>query len=421
MSLPAATVWEVRNGGSDTNGGGFVRGGSGTDWSQQTSPQYSVTDGVLVGTTTVTSATAAFGTDVVDNIANVDGAWYRIVSRTNSTTIVVDRNTGSGTGKTIKIGGAFASPGMAGSVMVAENWLYIKYNASAFVLSSASNNVAGGTLTPPSGNQDDGGDHFTYIIGYDTTRSRDNRDANRPTVQVPGAGVTSVNVINTVNVSNCVLANLIVDGNSKTGIVGFYCGNVAQVIYRCDALNCPTQGFNSAGGSSHMMFKECYASGSGTGFYGLGAICVECVCQSGAGFDIEGGALIRCIADSCSDFGFKINDFTIVDHCVSVNNTNDGFVAEYFNSGGECFNACIAYGNGGYGWQTRAGFNMGYGVSLFNCAGGSNTSGNIRGSTTAMNIGFVTLTADPFTNRSGHDFSLNTAAGGGAALRGLTL
>src|ERR1043166_7369624 len=117
MALSANTVFEVRNGGSDTNGGGWVTGSSasgGTDWSQQTAAQYSVTDGVTAGSTVITSATAAFGTDVVGNIIYVQGGtgavssgWYQIISRTSSTTITVDRLTGltSGTGVTLKIGG----------------------------------------------------------------------------------------------------------------------------------------------------------------------------------------------------------------------------------------------------------------------------------------------------------------------------
>src|SRR5579862_6029433 len=107
MALPSTTVFEVRPGaGSATNGGGFVPGSSGTDWSQQNGAQYSVADGVANGTTTVTSATANFGTDVVGNIACIGGAWYRIVSRTNATTIVVDRSITTATGLTLNIGGA---------------------------------------------------------------------------------------------------------------------------------------------------------------------------------------------------------------------------------------------------------------------------------------------------------------------------
>lgn len=64
MSLSAATVFEVRPGaGNSTNGGGFVAGATGTDYSQQNnknsgSTDKSTTDAVANGTTTITSATA---------------------------------------------------------------------------------------------------------------------------------------------------------------------------------------------------------------------------------------------------------------------------------------------------------------------------------------------------------------------------
>src|ERR1700693_2557717 len=115
MSLSASTVWEVRPGvGSDTNGGGYVTGAGGTDYSQQNSKNssgsnISTTDGVGAGSTTITSALAAFTSAIVGNIIYFDGAWYEVVTFSNSTTIIVDRNTTSGSGKTLNIGGALAT------------------------------------------------------------------------------------------------------------------------------------------------------------------------------------------------------------------------------------------------------------------------------------------------------------------------
>lgn len=144
MALNAAIVWEVRTTGADTNGGGFKTGATGTDWSQQNAAQYAVTDGVTAGTTTITSITANFGTDVVGNVIYVAGGtgsvaagWYEIISRTNSTTIVVDRSTGltAGTGVTLNIGGALASPGQASALGVDGNKYYIK--AGTYTITSS--------------------------------------------------------------------------------------------------------------------------------------------------------------------------------------------------------------------------------------------------------------------------------------------
>src|ERR1700742_5059016 len=140
MALSANTVLEVRLTGDDTNGGGFVTGASGTDWSLQNAAQYSVTDAVANGTNVVSSATGSFGADAIGNLAYLQGGSgslaadrYQITART-STSITLDRNVAAGTGITLKIGGALASPGMAAAVAtVAGMIVYIKYNASPYI------------------------------------------------------------------------------------------------------------------------------------------------------------------------------------------------------------------------------------------------------------------------------------------------
>src|ERR1041385_4429179 len=113
MSISALTVWEVRpTNGANTNGGGFVSGAAGTDYSQQNAKNtvgnnISTTDAVANGTTTITSATASFTSAIVGNIIYLQGGsgsltagWYQVTTFTNSTTIVVDRTVASGTGIT---------------------------------------------------------------------------------------------------------------------------------------------------------------------------------------------------------------------------------------------------------------------------------------------------------------------------------
>ena len=81
MALPAATVWEVRpTAGSDTNGGGFVAGASGTDYSQQNAANsagsdISTTDVVATGVATITSATASFTSAIVGNVIYLARFW----------------------------------------------------------------------------------------------------------------------------------------------------------------------------------------------------------------------------------------------------------------------------------------------------------------------------------------------------------
>ena len=136
-ALSGSTVLEIRTAGSDTNGGGFVTGTSGTDMSQfdnknatsctscqSATVNISTTDAVTAVSTTVTSATANFSAAIVGNIIYLQGgtgpvtaAWYQVTGFTNSTTITVDRNVIVSTGVTMNIGGALASPGQAAALM----------------------------------------------------------------------------------------------------------------------------------------------------------------------------------------------------------------------------------------------------------------------------------------------------------------
>lgn len=409
MALSSAVVWEVRNGGSDTNGGGFKAGASGTDWSQQDSAQYSVTDGVTAGTTTITSATANFGTDVVGNLIYVQGGtgsvtagWYEITARTNSTTITVDRSTGltAGTGVTLNIGGALASPGLAFAKSVSGNTIYLKYSATPYTISTSTAGSGG----PLKYIQDQN------FIGYDTTRSLSNTDANRPTIK---AGVNSISILTGVDAFSRRnrFRNFILDGDQPTrsSVNGFYglsaggdqaYAELVKVVncttgfhtvshcFRCEAASC-TDGFNSC-----TVHTACISrSNSGRGYRGQGGqVYMLCLAYSntGVGFDTEafGGTFINCTSVSNGSHGF--------------NTQNDSRTQGYsVNS--------IAVGNGGYGW------NSGSGHTLKSCASKSNTGGRTSGS--PQDLDAVTLTVDPFTNSGSSDFSLNNTAGGGADCR----
>ena len=96
-ALSATDQWNVRNGGSDTNGGAFKAGATGTDLSLQAGPEWNVTAAVTNNSTTITSATAAFNATVVGNVAYVSGGtssitagWYEVANYTNATIIKVD-------------------------------------------------------------------------------------------------------------------------------------------------------------------------------------------------------------------------------------------------------------------------------------------------------------------------------------------
>lgn len=411
MALSALTVLEVRNGGSDTNGGGFVTGASGTNHSLQDAAQYAVTDGVTAGTTTITSATANFGTDVVGNIMYVQGGtgsvvagWYQITARTNATTITVDRSTGltAGTGVTLNIGGALASPGQAGAIaQVAGMTTFIKYHASAYVATSASTNIAAGCVSGLSG---------TAYCGYDTTRSLYNTDANRPTFQI-GAAVSTATLFGSINAVYLV-HSMILDGNSQTASRGT---QQSGILFNCKAMNCTTAGFSQ---NSNAYAILCEATACTALPFSL-SFCYYCIAHD--------NTLTSPTGAGAFGLGTSIN----MVGCISYSNNCDGFAASlgYFN--------CVAYGNALFGFNnanirttysnciaesnTGGGFRGNTGdMSLLSCASYDNTGGRTVSSSGAKvwaDINPITGSGSFFTAAASDDFTLNNTAGAGASCR----
>lgn len=420
MALDAATVWEIEFGGSDTNGGGFVTGASGTDWSMQLSPQYSVADGVTAGTTTITSATAAFGTDVVGNIMSVTGGtgavvqnWYRIVSRTNATTIVVDRSTGltAGTGVTLKIGGALATPGGLGAVLalvaVAGMRAWMKYNASAYAMTIATNNVSGGVFTMAAVS-------FNFE-GYEVTRG--DRTANRP--QTSWASVASpgspIYIFSTTGTGRQRFANLAANGNSVNNVGGFSLTGGARVsAIQCVALNCNgTAGVGFLGILSNIGAKSCQANTCTIGF-SLGT-CTYCWATA-CGIGFSGPAfMFKCLANLCTTSGFgALPSGSLCVCCTSDNNTTNGFIV---TGTGSAFLNCIASNQSGGG---GVGFSIGTNLaSLDNCASYNNLT-EVSAAGPLINEGMILNASftggQPYT-AAGSDFRPNNTAGAGALIR----
>src|ERR1044071_7124465 len=104
MAISVNTYWDVRTTGSDNNGGGFVIGSSGTDYSQQDASQYSGTNLASTNGTTnpsvVTSATHNFVAADVGNIIRITAGsnwttgYYQIVS-VSSNAATLDRAVGT--------------------------------------------------------------------------------------------------------------------------------------------------------------------------------------------------------------------------------------------------------------------------------------------------------------------------------------
>jgi hypothetical protein len=409
MALSGNTVFEVRTTGSDTNGGGFVTGASGTDWSQQDTAQYSFADGQSFGTTNFDSATANFGTDVVGNLIRINGGtgsitadWYQIVSRTSATRIVLDRSTGltTGTGATFKIGGALATPGILGAasllgsnVSLQKAWI----KSGTYTLTSATDNISGGPLNIA------GFAVGVVVEGYQTTRGD---RAAKPVIHAGSVTSLSNGVIRGAGSRSSKVANIEINLNNGSGNNVGFSGNL--LTYLCLVRNMTATGgnaFNAAYALRCSAISCANGYGGGRAYYCVADTCV-------IGFN-GATATVGCIAKGCTTRGFDLSNSQAL-NCVAYNCV-DGFDWTASLGGASYSTNCIAYGNSGRGFWSSGNSGAHF---TFNCAAGNNTTANFSGCTEE---GSIALTADPFTNAAGGDFSLNSAAGGGALLKGAGL
>lgn len=411
MALNAATVWEVRSTGADTNGGGFKAGASGTDWTQQDAAQYSVTDAVTNGTTTITSATANFGTDVVGNVLYIQGGtapitagWYEITARTNSTTITVDRSTGltAGTGATLKIGGALLTIATAESQMVAGNTCWVKngtYSISSGISFDAGNNLPNSSPV--------------YMLGYNSSRGDNPTGTDRPLIST-----SSAIVMVSLQEGPRVFGNFRLNGNDSA-TVGIDMNRRGNRVYNCKVEQCTTNGIKNGNDIAGVVGCEVtdLKAGATSAFEG-NLQGIGCYAHDSPGVGFNGGIHFFCIADTMGGDGFNqgaLSPSTGMFGCVAYGNTGDGVEVTGTYEGFNCILNCIFVNNGGYGvkfgYQERTATFLGVDKNAFY----NNTSGQVNNGLNGP--GDVTLTADPFVDAANGNFALNSTAGGGAACR----
>ena len=425
LGLSGSTVWEVRVAGSDTNGGAFVTGASGTDMSQfnnansagcsscqSASANISTTDLVTAGTTTIVSATAAFTSAIVGNVVYITGgtgavaaSWYQVVTYTNATTVVVDRSTGltAGTGATINIGGALKTYGqLCGTVNATGGTngtatAYFLNAGSVFSVTSASGNVANGTcqITPQ---------NFVLTeIGYVSSRTAGNTDTS-PTIQ---ANVTSATMYTTgTNQGITVPLNIAFDGNAQTGTKFLNLNNFTGWNGRSDTIkNFASASVFTGNNASACLF--CTITGNSVSVLaGAGMILEYSVIYSNTATAVTSTSaqyILTFNNTGGSTDGIVVNG--TADHITSVGNGRHGI-----NSGSGTVQNSILQSNGGYGVNGSA-------LSFTNACY-LNTSGCIQ---TGYSSGTITLSGDAFTNTAGNVYSLNNLAGQGASCRAIAL
>lgn len=401
MALSANTVWEIQTGGSDNNGGGFVTGASGTDRSQQTSAQATLTVlSVVAATTTnitVSLTDYTVSTTDVGNILQITGGtatagFYQITAVNTGTNVwTLDRSAGT-TGQTVvgKMGGALVSIGKIGSVILTGNIVYMKNGT--YTISSASTNVSGGVVS----------NSISYIvIGYGTTRSFTNTDT-KPVLQFSASGITMFS-------DRAHHYNLDIDGNSQTTSAGT--GGFGGSFDNCIFRNL------TAANSSSSVYTRCLGTGNSAAIFAGPCFACEAYGNTATPYGAI-GTYVYCLSydntgGSTDGFSLGISTGGYISNCIAYNNGRDGF--RVFSGRGLVILNCHSDSNAAYGFNINS-INS---VSMINCSHYNNTSGGITGTNnTTQQINTIAVTAgSPFVDASTHNFALNSTASRGVLLR----
>jgi hypothetical protein len=429
MAFSGGTAFEVRNvadytGASDTNGGGFVAGAAGTDWSYASIPatgaaKYALSNGsATTGNATVNTVSAS--ADMVGNIAyvaggtgSIVGGWYQIVSQVTGTSITLDRSTGlvTGTGVTINIGGCLATPGLAASLLTStDTRAWVKYSTSVYGITTTTVGSNGPVNLPTN--------VASAIEGYD--QARGDRTGNRPIFQWQTAPGALTYACKGIGGARQFVANLKVDGNSQANAGGFDISVARVSSIDCVATNCNQAGaigFNSAA----TPVTRCQAASCTVGFSGAGYFtdCDATACTTG--YTTGAPICVNCLARGCTN-GFSIvASGAYLHRCTADGNTTAGFVTAGAST--TTFISCLSTNQSGGG---GIGFSLGtaWAQTLTNCAVYNNTT-HLTGSPLVSEGPFglaaspwiTALSADPYVNRAGADFRPNNNNPGGAQLR----
>jgi hypothetical protein len=428
-ALPAATVWEVRpTVGANTNGGGFVTGSAGTDWSQQNAAQYSLTNGVTNGTTLV--ATVSATADMVGNIAYIAGGtgsitagWYQVVSEVLGVSITVDRSTGltAGTGVTINIGGALSTIVQANTNATIANVIWIKATGTTTVTSAL-------TVTLVSNGAP--GNPYSFI-GYSSTRG-DNGQITWTTA------TNSINLVEFTAAFNVLFENIVFTDTAGTpgdGLLAKTSGSTQSVYVE----NCSFSGFNNAINGDWAVAWA---------FQGLYLLNSRITASTSRGLFNSGNTYVygSMIDNNGSDGAYwdggnSAASWWIIENSILYNNAGNGYVqanaaatgvtvisnSDFSTNGAagilvgnalspaayistSIFDANTTYGiSAGASGSTIVPF-VGYKNGFYN-----NGTAPIA-PTIAPGIGTITLSASPYVSL-GTNFALNNTSGGGAALK----
>lgn len=426
MALSATTQFEVRTTGSDSNGGGFDTSSSGTDFSQQDSPQIAYTDLVINATTNTkcTSAGNPFTSAHVGNIINITGGTGFTVQRVQVASVAAgvatcDKSLGtlSSTGGVGNLGGGMLTIQAALNASASNNTIWIK--SGTYTLTTGLVKGTGGSTTMFLGGYASTHGDFgtaplittatnsTILISGNWTSGSNNMAivnlslSSTASVKADGIDVGG-NFVNYVAVDRCIIDGVNYGVGCAAGIAG---STPAELTVRgCEIKNCVNSGVVSA---AKMWVIDCYIHNN-TGFGIRSAVTSASVTVIGNIIANNAGGAGLLLAGSEANVVVMDNTF--------VGTTGRGLGGPSLSTFVLILENNIFYGNSTYGAEpSTANYAPTIPVSNLNNAYGANTTAARHN--LAVGTNDVTLTANPFTNSSAGDYSLNTTSGGGAACR----
>ncbi len=409
-AFASTTEWEVRTTGNAANGGGFNTSASGTDYSQQDSPQCTYTDLVIGGTTTqATSAACPFDSTSPGNIANIISGSGCTVQRAQvvsvaGSTATFDKALGTaGSTCSGRLGGALLTIAAPVSLAVSQNTIHIK--SGTYTVTSAIDNGTGGIWLSFIGYQNthrDGGTKpvvttATNLVNLFQLGSSKNRMVNMKfTNTAAGTRYAAISLQNTD--SSVEIVDCISDGPAQ--LLFSSTSFRPSFIINSEATN-GAQAVKVGGGNVFVI---------GSYFHDNSAAAIESTSSDQALVTAYVAQSII-VGNATGIIGTANSTVAVVNSIIANHSGNGITVTSPINV--TLINSII-YGNGGYGVSCSAAPNV---HAQLYTAFGSNTSGNRQNLPTDSSD--ITLTADPFTNSAGEDYSLNSTAGGGALLKNL--
>jgi len=479
MTLSQDTVWEVRTTGNDANGGGFVTGSGGTDYSQQTSPQATLSVASVVDATTTTIDVAVgdytvASTDVGNTVQITGGTatagWYQIQSvNVGANKWVMDRSVGTAAQTIVgRMGGCLATPGAAGLAVGSggvATGQYVWIQSGTYNMTS--NQIAkGGTAYFKSPCTVEGYGSTRGDLGTKPILANNGQyvGGNPPNGGGTaywgfGSGAQSGDLVGGTY-APMIFINLTAQGDySGTGTGHGYGFLIATQYSKC--IDCYAtaydQGYGASGAGGGSGMAQSTQSGTAIGckayLCATGGFCgqpkaIRCwadKCAIGTGVVTSGGfevahMVTECLATNCgnssnlstggfwceprSDGGGSAGTTATVDNLFgcTADRCTIGLVVVGIGSGGSTdgsfFGADTVISNCTTGVTT---FNQGFGVvaddsMYFDRLAFYNNTANTSAIASDRFRRTITLTASPYNNPGLQDYGLNNAAGGGATL-----